>query len=30
VHDPFTSVAAGLSIASYYGHEYDPATTIER
>jgi hypothetical chaperone protein len=29
-HDPFTSVAAGLSIASYYGHEYDPATTISR
>ena len=29
-HDPFTSVAAGLSIASYYGHEYDPATSIER
>ncbi len=29
VHDPFTSVAAGLSIASFYGHEYDPATTIQ-
>ncbi|MGK0401593.1 MAG: putative chaperone protein [Candidatus Azotimanducaceae bacterium] len=29
-HDPFTSVAAGLSIASYYGHEYDSATTISR
>jgi hypothetical protein len=23
-HDPFTSVAAGLAIASYHGYEFAP------